>query len=299
MRSLVPLVCLCIGMALGRYSAPEPAPSPRAALGQPCTVENLGLDDQAAMQSLIAEITPLAESDERVTDADLKHGLANAVADVHLGSSVRPAGEGPMALPELYRFAKGSVYLIGKPYKCPKCDHWHVSGATAFAVAPDGVLATNHHVVEGDYATMVAVDDDGEVHPVLECLAGSKADDVALVRIASRTRPLPIRELAEVGTRVAVVSHPNMRAYTLTDGIVSRYWVHPQSRALSMAITADYAVGSSGAPVLDDRGQVVGMASATEPVYYESGEGEDAEKVLQMGVKRCVPAEAILRIAGH
>ncbi len=293
MRCAWPLICLCVGLAVGRYAAPMPGPCSEPDPGQPCAVRDLGVDDQAAMQSLLAELTPMAEAGDRVTCEALKRGLANARARVRLGSPARMAGEG---LPELYRFAKPSVYLIGKPYKCSKCEHWHVAGATAFAVTRDGVLATNHHVVEGEYATMVAVDAEGEVHPVLECLAGSKPDDVALLRIDGATRPLPLREDAEVGARVAVVSHPSMRAYTLTEGIVSRYWIHPRSRALSMAITADYAVGSSGAPVLDEEGWVVGMASATEPLYYQNGEGEDAEKVLQMTVKRCVPAEALLRL---
>ena len=61
-----------------------------------------------------------------------------------------------------------------------------------------------------------------------------------------------------------------------------------------MAITADFAKGSSGAPVLNTKGEVVGMVSAMNSVYYE--DDSTCPKNLQMVVKNCVPARYILNL---
>ena len=61
-----------------------------------------------------------------------------------------------------------------------------------------------------------------------------------------------------------------------------------------MAITADYAKGSSGAPVLNSKGEVVGMVSATNSIYYNKERGQNQN--LQMVIKSCIPVDAIRRL---
>ena len=61
-----------------------------------------------------------------------------------------------------------------------------------------------------------------------------------------------------------------------------------------MAITADYAKGSSGAPVLNSEGEVVGMVSATNSIYYTREKGQNQN--LQMVVKLCIPVAAISKL---
>ena len=58
-----------------------------------------------------------------------------------------------------------------------------------------------------------------------------------------------------------------------------------------MQITADFARGSSGGPVLDARGRAVGMVASTGSVHYNNDHGE--QKNLQMVFKECVTADAI------
>jgi S1-C subfamily serine protease len=57
-----------------------------------------------------------------------------------------------------------------------------------------------------------------------------------------------------------------------------------------MSITADYAKGSSGGPVFNDRGEVVGMVSSTSSLYYQtdSPEAPKEKGPLQMVIKNCV-----------
>lgn len=199
---------------------------------------------------------------------------------------------------KIYETCKPSVLMVGRLYKCGKCTKWHVSSASGFAITATGVIATNHHVVDNsDGATLGAMDHTGKTYLVSEVLAASKADDVAILQLRdAKLTPLPLAPKAPVGTPVNVISHPDGRYFTMTKGDVSRYFVARSKggQAQRMAITADYAKGSSGAPVLDDTGSVVGMVSATNSIYYNQVKGH--KENLQMVVKSCVPVDAIWKL---
>jgi S1-C subfamily serine protease len=200
---------------------------------------------------------------------------------------------------EIYERCKSSVLMIGRIYKCDKCTKWHVGSASAFAITSDGIIATNYHVVENkDGATLGAMDLSGKTYAVSEVLAASKSDDVAILRLkGAKLTPLPLAgEAAPVGSAVNVISHPDGRYFTMTKGDVSRYYLSRAKNmtAPRMAITADYAKGSSGAPVLNAEGEVVGMVSATNSIYYSKVRGQNQN--LQMVIKSCIPVEAIKKL---
>ncbi|MBC8348694.1 MAG: serine protease [Verrucomicrobia bacterium] len=199
---------------------------------------------------------------------------------------------------EFYSRCKASVLAVGRLYQCGKCTKWHVSSASGFALSEDGVIATNYHVVDSkEGVALGAMDSNGKTFVVSEVLAANKSADVALLRLRdAKLTPLPLAVRAPVGTAVSVISHPDGRYFTMTKGDVSRYFVarSKTGQANRMAITADYAKGSSGAPVLDSTGAVVGMVSATNSIYYSKVKGHNEN--LQMVVKSCVPVDAIHRL---
>ena len=197
---------------------------------------------------------------------------------------------------QLYRRACDSVVVVGVQYKCKKCPRWHVSVATGFVIAAPNVVVTNYHVVNkpegGGMAIMTRA---GKVHGVGEVLAANKDADVAILKTtATDLVPLPVQGGAPVGTPIHVISHPSKITYMLTDGIVARrHHRHTKSGNVEMmAVTADFAKGSSGGPVLNDRGAAVGMVASTRSVYYEQKDG--VETKLQMVIKNCIAAESIL-----
>jgi S1-C subfamily serine protease len=202
--------------------------------------------------------------------------LANdkLVAKMKPGKKARltPAKPGDKALSpeEIYKLALPSVFVIGSAYK-DEDGEW-VDGlyATAWVVGADGILVTNWHVFEELEKSEVfgAVDHKGNVYPVIDFLGGDKLADVAIVRIdAKGLAPLPVSDVyAEVGSWVAVLGHPGDNYYLFTQGNVTRYSTNKnddRKRERWMGLTAEYAGGSSGSPVLNKYGAVVGMAALT------------------------------------
>jgi hypothetical protein len=61
-----------------------------------------------------------------------------------------------------------------------------------------------------------------------------------------------------------------------------------------MTITADFARGSSGAPVLNDNGELAGIVRSTESICYEVEKGQQQD--LQMVFKTCVPSASLLKL---
>lgn len=203
-----------------------------------------------------------------------------------------------------YETLSRSVFMVGSVYKCDKCDHWHAGGiATAWCLGADGLMVTNAHVfANAKGAAMGVCDREGKCHAVTEVVAVDAAADVALFRVKGEEfQPLALGEAAGIGAEVKVISHPGRRYFSYSSGEVARYHRQPgqaKRRAVTwMSITADYAKGSSGGPVFNAAGEVVGMVASTQSIYYDSEDGSP-KGPLQMVVKNCVPVEAIRAMLG-
>jgi S1-C subfamily serine protease len=134
----------------------------------------------------------------------------------------------------------------------------------------------------------------------MEVLAADKEADLAIFRVKGEGfQPLAFGAAAEVGDKIRVISHPNRKFFLQTSGEVARYHL-ARSRinrngAVRMSITADYAKGSSGGPVFNEAGEVVGVVSSTQSIYYSKDEEGDQEN-LQMVVKNTVPVAAVKKM---
>jgi S1-C subfamily serine protease len=195
----------------------------------------------------------------------------------------------------LYELCKPSTLIVSKLYKCGRCTHWHSGSATGFPLTRDGVFATNHHVAaQTEGQILVVMDGQGKIYPVTEVLAGDKDSDVAILRAeGAEFRPIPLGEPAKIGSNVHVISHPDGMFYYYSKGMVSLYdRLKGKPRMEWMAISADYARGSSGAAVLNDSGEVVGMVASTITINYN----REKETNPQMVVGLCAPVEAIRRL---
>jgi len=253
------------------------------------------LDDRRLIRQMERQATQLIEAEKHTDMATLLEQLENrTVCQITLPQ----ASENPICTVQMYEKVADSVLIIGHVYDCGNCDRWHVGPASGVVLTADGIVATNYHVMEQRNAiTMVAVTRNGRVLPIVEVLAASEADDLAIIRIdADGLTPAPVRADAPVGTSVRVLSHPARRFYTYTDGIISRYFTMQRAGQSSntFTITADFARGSSGAPVFDDRANVVGFVTSTNSVYYSVEDG--VQRNLQMVNKQCIPAKSLLNL---
>ena len=212
----------------------------------------------------------------------------------------------PLSSAEIYRRAANSVVMIGTLYKCGRCEKWHSGFSTGFVIRSDGIVVTNYHVIEkaSGVETLGVMTHDGGVYPVSAVLAADENQDLAVLKVAGKgLAALAVKADAPVGSGVYVLGHPDGQFYTFTEGLVSRYLVHnahrkkgkgPGGKIHRMAITADFARGSSGSPVLDSHGRVVGIVSSTRSIYYNKEEG--VEKNLQMVLKHCIPSAELLKL---
>ena len=199
---------------------------------------------------------------------------------------------------ELYPSARRGVVVVGELYLCGKCDQIHVGSASGFILSESGAMATCRHVIEHTNTIgLVAMTGDERVWPVRGVLAVNRAADVAIVQLeGSGFTPLPITTNAPVGSPISVLSHPDRHYFMLTTGVISRYYDlgRRNLRSTWMTVTAPFAKGSSGGPVLDAAGNVVGLVNNTESIYYD--QTARGQRDLQMVMHNCTPAAELMSL---
>lgn len=137
---------------------------------------------------------------------------------------------------------------------------------SGFLVSPDGYLVTNNHVIEGADEILVYTHDN-ERYPAT--LVGSDdKTDIAVLKVDAG-KPLPYVEFgdsdeAEIGDWLVVIGNPFGLGGSVSIGIVSARNRNINSGPYDDFIQTDAAInqGSSGGPVFDMNGKVVGIASA-------------------------------------
>ncbi len=136
---------------------------------------------------------------------------------------------------------------------------------TGFIVSKDGIIATNNHVINNSAGIDVKTIDD-RVLTVEGILYVDEEKDIALLKIkTSKEYELPTLHLGDsnqvkVGEKVYAIGNPVGLENTFSEGLVSG--VREIGENINVIqITAAISSGSSGGPVLDKKGEVIGIAS--------------------------------------
>jgi serine protease Do len=137
---------------------------------------------------------------------------------------------------------------------------------TGFLIDADGSILTNHHVIEGADRIMVQLTDGRAFRAVH---VGSDPDtDIALIKIdagvALPSAPLGDSDQLRVGEWVVAIGNPLAYEHTVTVGVVSFLGRKLFDTSLDRYIQTDAAInfGNSGGPLINTRGDVIGINSA-------------------------------------
>jgi serine protease Do len=250
-----------------------------------------GVDCGAISSTFSDELGKRFDAGEPVTMTALQEMLEET--KVCRFKTVRPSRR-TLDARKLYERCRESVVIVGKIYNCGKCEKWHTSIASGFVIGRQGVIVTNYHVIEDDKkGQAVAVRTwDGRMLTIESLLASNKQNDLAVLKVdADDLVPLPIAEHTAVGSPVYCISHPVNQFYTMTEGILAGDFQREKGRR-EVAVTCDYAKGSSGGPILDETGAVAAIVRVTNPVYYTKTNG--VPSLLQMVWKYGIPSSALL-----
>ena len=138
---------------------------------------------------------------------------------------------------------------------------------TGFFISSDGQLITNRHVINGA-SSLVAFDSLGARLPFERVISQDDdplLPDLALLKFGVKDVPfLKFRasyDIAE-GDKVIVIGNPAGLTSTVSDGIISGFRKNGLGYQL-IQITAPISSGSSGSPVLDENGEVIGIVTLT------------------------------------
>jgi len=154
---------------------------------------------------------------------------------------------------------------------------------SGFIVSPDGYILTNHHVVQGATTVTVRLLDRREF--TARVVGSDENTDVAVIKIDAHNLPplaLGNSDNSRIGEWVLAIGNPlgNALAFTVTSGIISAKGrnldLNRDARGIQDFIQTDAAInpGNSGGPLINVRGEVIGINSAiaSETGYY-SGYG--------------------------
>jgi serine protease Do len=193
-----------------------------------------------------------------VNFADVAERINPAVVNIESASS-RPAGREPSRL-----------IRPDDPLDNPRDLETPRQGSgSGFIVDREGYLLTNNHVIEGAERITVTLAD-GRVFRG-EVVGADPAIDVALIRIPKAANlpaaPLGNSDDLRPGEWVCAIGNPLGYVHSVTVGVVSFIGRKLFDQSLDDYIQTDAAInlGNSGGPLINSRGEVVGINSAISP----------------------------------
>ncbi len=217
-----------------------------------------------------------------------------AVVNITVSQEVKGV-EGMQQMPQMdpedpfYEFFKRFQGPQGQmPRQMPRGAMPQHAMGSGFIVSPDGLILTNAHVVGGAKEVTVKLTDKREFKA--KTIGFDRGTDVAVIKIDAKDLPSVVignADLVKPGQWVLAIGSPFGMENTVTSGIVSaKYRALPDENYVPF-IQTDVAVnpGNSGGPLLNARGEVIGMNSQ---IYSHTGGYE--------GLSFAIPIDVVMKI---
>lgn len=225
-------------------SAPTPSATPAAAvsLARPASSATPASASSAAPSATVIREAPEASEDTPATKVYRER--AGSVVVIHTHAAVPTSG----FLAAVYDGLGVSV---------------SEGLGSGFVVDAAGLVVTNHHVIDGATSLQV-VDKEGAHFDDVSVLFDDARNDLALLSVPGKdlpVAPLSTAKTVTIGARAIAIGCPLGFEYTLTEGIVSAHRNIEGTRFLQMQ--TGIAPGSSGGPLFDQHGAVIGVNTAS------------------------------------
>lgn len=197
-------------------------------------------------------------------------------------------------LPELVRRIKPSAVAI----ETFDSRGEKLSRGSGFFIDADRIV-TNRHVIEGAHRAEIH-SSNGTVIPVKGVLAVDAEGDIALLKIdPQQIRPLPLDKTSpQEGESVVVIGNPLGLEGSVTNGIVSAVRDIPTFGRI-IQITAPISSGSSGSPVVNMQGQVIGIATLQVTGGQSVNFAIPSERISQLQVSTMMSLPELVATAGR
>jgi hypothetical protein len=169
-------------------------------------------------------------------------------------------------IPAIAKAANGVIVSIITSDK----DGRPVAQGTGFLVSKDGRIVTNYHVIKGASSAVVKLPD-GAFYEVDGVMAFDKTRDLAIVKAHGqnfRVVSLGNSDRVQVGEGVVAIGSPLSLESTVSSGIVSGIRNIEDEGGKFLQITAPISPGSSGGPLFNMSGEVIGITT----LYLKGGE---------------------------
>lgn len=141
----------------------------------------------------------------------------------------------------------------------------HTTTGTGFIVGSDGIIATNYHVIselleKKDTPALFVKLENGALFFTGDIISFNKDNDIALLKVEGKGLPkvkLTSTNKSKQGESIVVIGSPMGLETTVSEGIISGI------RKKDLQITAPISAGSSGSPVVNLKGDVIGVVTSS------------------------------------
>ncbi|HWX40588.1 MAG TPA: trypsin-like peptidase domain-containing protein [Blastocatellia bacterium] len=201
---------------------------------------------------------------------------------------------------DIYRaVSPGVVNITSQVYQNSLWGAYPTQGSGSGSIIdPEGHILTNYHVIQGATELKVQIENDNYTAHVI---GTDRDNDLAIVQVEAPRNRLTVVKLGtsqglQVGQKVLAIGNPFGLQRTLTTGIISGLErpLHDQAarRTIPGAIQTDASInpGNSGGPLLNSRGEVIGINTA---IFSTNGREGGAGSI---GIGFAIPVDTAKKI---
>ncbi len=250
--------------------------------------------------AVIAATGGLGSSSKTVTEIQAAAPVASSATP---SSSSTAAGAtnsgGGLSAHEIYERTAPSVAYVTStivrqsesPFGFGETSQQGTATGSGFVIDSNGTILTNWHVVENEVKVTVSFEHSKTVEA--KVIGKNPSQDLAVLRIPTEglhlhALPLGNSSAVEVGEPVLAIGNPFGLSRTLTTGVISalqRQLTAPNGFTIDNVLQTDAPInpGNSGGPLLNAKGEVIGITSQIET----GGSGSDGN----IGIGFAVPID--------